>query len=127
MNENIAKLILRVGVGGMLLLHGIHKALHGIGFINGMLKAQGLPEMLAYGVYVGEVLAPIFLIIGWKSRIWASVIAFNMLSAIYLTHKADLFTLGGHGGWAVELPMLYLIGDVAIILFGSGKYAIMRD
>lgn len=127
MNDNLAKLILRLGVGGMLLLHGIHKALHGIGFIKALVTAQGLPEVIAYGVYIGEILAPIFLIIGWKSRFWAGIVAFNMAAVLYLTHMGDLFTLGSHGGWAVELPMFYLLGAVAITLLGSGKYAIMRD
>ena len=127
MGDNIAKLILRVMVGGMLLFHGIHKALHGIGFIKAMLKAQGIPEMLAYGVYAGEILAPIFLIIGWKSRIWAAVIALNMAAVLYLAHMGSLLKLGAHGAWAVELPMLYLLSALVIILSGSGKYAVMRD
>ncbi|MFT7880568.1 MAG: DoxX family protein [Sulfurimonas sp.] len=127
MSENIAKLVLRVMVGGMLLFHGIHKAVHGIGFIKGLLRSQGIPEMLAYGVYVGEILAPIFLIIGWKSRVWAAIIAFNMMSVLYLTHMGDFLKLGSHGAWAVELPMFYLLSAFAIVLLGSGKYAVMRD
>jgi putative oxidoreductase len=127
MSENIARLILRLAVGGMMLFHGINKAIHGIGFIKGLVSAQGLPEAIAYGVYVGEILAPIFLIIGWKSRFWAAVIAFNMIAVLYLTHMADFFKLGAHGAWAVELPMFYLTGALVIILLGSGKYAIMRD
>ena len=127
MSENIGKLILRVMVGGMMLFHGINKALHGITFIKGLVKAQGLPEMFAYGIYVGEILAPIFLIIGWKSRVWAGVIAFTMIAAIYLTKMDSLMKLGAHGAWAIELPMFYLLSSVAIILLGSGKYAVMRD
>ncbi len=127
MSENIGKLILRLMVGGMMLFHGIDKALHGITYIKGLVKFQGLPEVLAYGVYVGEILAPIFLIIGWKSRIWAGVIVFNMAVAIYLTKMGSLMKLGEHGAWAVEVPMFYLFSALAIALLGSGKYAIMRD
>ena len=127
MSENIGKLILRVMVGGMMLFHGIDKALHGITFIKGLMKTQGLPEVLAYGIYVGEILAPIFLIIGWKSRIWAGVIVFNMAVAIYLTKMGSFMKLGAHGAWAVELPMFYLLSALAIALLGSGKYAVMRD
>ena len=127
MSENIGKLILRFMVGGMMLFHGIDKALHGITFIKGLLKSQGVPEMLAYGVYVGEILAPIFLIIGWKSRVWAGVIVFNMALAIYLTKLGAFMKLGAHGSWAMEIPMFYLLSALAIVLLGSGKYAIMRD
>ncbi len=127
MSEHIGKLVLRVMVGGMMLFHGIDKALNGIDFIKGTIKSQGLPEMLAYGVYMGEILAPIFLILGWKSRFWAGVIVFNMAAAIYLTKMGAWFKLGSHGSWALELPMFYLLGALAIVLLGSGKYAVMRD
>lgn len=127
MSENIGKLLLRVMVGGMMLFHGVHKVLHGIDFIKGLVHAQGLPEVLAYGVYVGEVLAPVLLIFGWKSRIWASVIVINMLVALYLTQMGAFFTLGTHGSWGVELPMFYLISALSIVFLGSGKYAVQRD
>jgi len=127
MNEHIGKLILRLMLGGMMLFHGIDKALHGIGFIKGLIVKQNLPEVLAYGVYVGEVLAPLFLILGWKSRFWAGVIAVNMLVAIYLTHMGELLKLGTHGAWAVEVQMFYLLSALAIVFLGSGKYAIIRD
>lgn len=127
MNENIGKLILRLMLGGMMLFHGIDKALHGISFIKGIVVKQGLPEILAHGVYVGEILAPLFLIIGWKSRFWAGVVAVNMLVALYLAHMDDLLKLGSHGAWAVEVPMFYLFSALAIVFLGSGKYAITRD
>lgn len=127
MTENIGKLILRLMLGGMMLFHGIDKALHGIGFIKGLVAGQGLPEVLAYCVYVGEILSPLFLILGWKSRFWAAVIAVNMAVAIYLTQFKGLFTLGAHGAWGMEVPMFYLLSALVVMLLGSGKYAIMRD
>jgi len=114
-------------VGGMMLFHGIDKAVNGISFIKGLVTKQGLPEVLAYGVYVGEILAPLFLIIGWRSRLWAWVIAFNMIVAIYLTKLNVLFSLGDHGAWAIELPMFYLLSALVVILIGSGKYAVTQD
>ena len=127
MIENTGKLILRVMLGVMMLFHGINKAVNGIGFIKGLVAGQGLPEVLAYGVYVGEILAPLFLILGWKSRFWAGVIAVNMIVAVYLTHFKGLLTLGAHGAWGMEVPMFYLLSALVVMLLGSGKYAIMRD
>ena len=127
MSENIGKLILRLMVGGLMLFHGVHKAIHGVGFIKALVVAHGLPEVLVYGVYVGEILAPMLLILGWRSRIWAGVIAFNMLVAIYLTQLSAFVKLGGHGAWALEVPMFYLLSALVIVLLGSGKYAIARD
>jgi putative oxidoreductase len=127
MPENIGKFILRCMLGGLMLFHGIDKALHGIGFIKGLVKGQGLPEFLAYSVYVGEIVAPLFLILGWKSRFWAGVVAVNMAVVIYLTQFKGLFTLVVHGAWGMEIPIFYLLSALAVMFLGSGKYAIMRD
>jgi len=127
MSDNLGKLLLRFMLGGMMLFHGIDKALHGIGFLKGIMHVHGLPEALAYGVFVGEILAPIFIIIGWKSRVWAGVIVINMTMAVYLTQLSALGTLGKHGAWAVEVPMFYLLSALALTFLGSGKYAIIRD
>jgi len=127
MSENMGKLLLRWMLGGMMLFHGVNKALHGVGFIKNFVQGQGFPEWVAYGVFVGEIVAPLFLIIGWKSRLWAGVIAFNMVVAIYLTQMSSFLQLGAHGAWAMEVPMFYLLSAVAIVFLGSGKYAMRRD
>ena len=127
MSEQLGKLILRLMLGGLMLFHGVHKAIHGIGFIKMLVVAHGLPEVLAYGVYVGEILAPLLLLLGWKSRIWAGIIAFNMAVAIYLTQISAFLKLGGHGAWALEVPMFYLLSALALVFLGSGKYAIAKD
>jgi putative oxidoreductase len=127
MTENIGKLILRIMLGSLMLFHGVNKMQHGIGFIKGLVVAQGLPEVLAYGVYVGEIIAPVLLILGWRSRIWAGVIAVNMLVVIYLTQLSAFLKLGAHGSWAVELQMFYLLSALAIACLGSGKFALRRD
>jgi len=127
MSGQLGKLVLRLMVGGLMLFHGMNKVFHGVGFIKGLIAAQGLPSVFAYGVYVGEILAPLLLILGWKSRIWAGIIAFNMAVAIYLTQMSAFLKLGGHGAWALELPMFYMLSALAIVFLGSGKYAITRD
>jgi len=126
-SQSIGKLILRIMIGGLLLFHGVDKMLHGIGFIENLLKVQGLPHYLAFGVYVGEILAPLLLLIGWRSRWWAGLIAFNMAVAIYLVHTKAFLTLGAHGSWSLETPMLFMLGALAILFLGSGKYAVSSD
>ncbi|MEW5919003.1 MAG: DoxX family protein, partial [Gemmatimonadota bacterium] len=58
------KLFLRLSVAGLLLLHGIFKVKNGVAWMAGPLGAVGLPAFVAYGVYVAEVVAPIFAILG---------------------------------------------------------------
>ncbi|GAB6387794.1 DoxX family protein [Stutzerimonas marianensis] len=124
MTEDIGKLVLRVSVGLMMLLHGIAKLQSGVGGIAGMLAGKGLPEFLAYGAYLGEVVGPILVIIGLFTRVGALLMIGNMLVAIALAHMAELFTIGQMGGWALETQGLFLFGSVAIALLGAGRLSV---
>jgi putative oxidoreductase len=124
MYEQVGKLILRLALGIAVLLHGIAKIAGGIGFISSVVAKTGLPPFIAYGVYVGELIAPILLIVGWYSRVAAVVIAINMLFAIGLVHQAELFALGQSGGWALELQGMFLFTAIAIALLGPGRFAV---
>ena len=123
-NQNIGLLILRISIGFMLLLHGIFKVANGFSSIKGMLAGMGMPEFFAYGALVGEVVAPLLLIIGLLTRPAAAVVAFNMLVAVAIAHSAAIFSLSPMGGWAIELPMLFFFPAVALIFTGGGKYII---
>lgn len=118
------KLVLRLALGILILLHGIAKVTGGIGGVTHMVTAIGLPAELAWGVYVGEIIAPAMLIAGWYARIGALLIAVNMLFAIVLAHRADLFTMSPHGGWALELQGMFLFIAIAGALLGPGRYSI---
>mgnify|MGYP001818826490 FL=1 len=125
-SEHLAKLVLRLSVGGLMVLHGIHKLTHGVAGIERMLASRGLPELLAYGVYAGELIAPLFILAGFKTRIAAAVFAFNMIVAVALAHADDVLTLGKHGQWGIELQALYLLGAIAVMLLGAGRYSVSR-
>lgn len=125
MNENTGKLILRVVLGVLVLLHGVSKLRNGIGWLDGALANAGLPVFLKYGVYVGEVLAPLAVIAGWYSRIGAWLIAANMLFAFGLVHGAELFELAPQtGGLKLELQYMYLFTAIALALIGPGRHAV---
>ena len=124
MNESTGKLILRVTLGLLILLHGISKLMGGVDPIDGMLANAGLPAFLKYGVYVGEVLAPLAVIAGFYARIGAWLIAVNMLFAFGLVHSGDLFTINAQsGGLTAETQYLFLFTAVAVALIGPGRYA----
>lgn len=128
-DDAFGKLIVRLAVGILLLFHGVAKVLNpdSVGFIRSLLEGVDLPSVLAYGVYVGEIIAPLMLILGIYSRLGGLIIAINMLFAIWLAHTADIYRLTEHGGWALELQGLYLLGSLAIVFLGSGRYAVKPD
>lgn len=122
--DDVGKLLLRISVGGLMLFHGTTKLMHGIEPIVGMVKAHHLPESLAYGVYVGEVAAPLLILIGFWTRPAALIFAVNLLVAVWLAHRGMVFTLNSTGGWALELQGLYIFGAAAIFFLGGGRYSV---
>ena len=126
--EAVAKLILRLTIGILMLLHGIAKIMNPdtLEFISQNLSDIGLFPQLAYAVYLGEVIAPLMIIIGYYVRVGALLVVINMVFAILLVHSSQLLQLTSHGGWQLELQGLYLFGALAIMLLGSGRYAVRQ-
>lgn len=122
--EDAGKLLLRLLVGCLLILHGIHKIIGGPGGIEAMVSAHGWPAAVAYGVYVGEVIGPILVILGIFSRLGALFIAINMAVAVLLAFGMHFLSLNSHGGWAIELEAFYGFGAIAIMLLGAGRYSL---
>lgn len=126
-NKETGLLIQRVSIGTLVLFHGIANTASGFSFIKSLLNGMGLPELIAYAVFIGEIIAPILIIIGFKARLASIILALNMLIAILMAHASDVFSLNQYGGWAIELQGLYLFGAIAIIFLGAGKYAISTN
>ncbi len=124
MSENIDKLIARLSVGVLLLLHGVHKLLNGIEPIKHMVTQHNLPETLSYGVYLGELVGPMLVILGLFSRLGGTLIVLNMLTAIFLSQMHNLLVLNAQGGYALELDMLYLAGGLCVMLSGAGRLSL---
>ena len=122
--HDLGLLILRIALGVLILLHGSAKLRGGLGGIEGMLTSHGLPAFMSYGVLIGEVLAPVLVLLGCFSRIGSAVIAINMVFAVGLAHMGQLGQLNEQGGWALELQGMFLATAVALALLGPGRYAI---
>lgn len=115
--NNLALLILRFGFGGFLMTHGIPK-------LNMLSNPADFGDPIGLGptlslilALVGEVVAPIFIIIGYKTKLASIPSALTMAVAAFIVHaKDDLATK--------EHALLFLIAFVAIFLCGAGKYSI---
>ena len=123
MNKNftdLALLILRISSGGLMLTHGIPK-------IN-MLFASPIQFADPFGfgstlslifALIGEVVAPILIIIGFKTKIATIPSIITMFVAAFIVHAND--DLG-----TKEKALLFLASFVVILLAGAGKYSIDR-
>ena len=104
--------------------HGIAKIQGGVDGIAHDLIALGAPGFIAYGVYVGEVLAPLLLILGFYSRLGALLVAINMVFAVVIAHVPDILKISQYGGWAIELQAMYFVTAIALALMGPGRFGI---
>ncbi len=115
---NLGLLLLRIGFGGMMLTHGIPKLLKMISgdFAFGDPIGIGEPATLVLAVLC-EVVFPILVIIGFKTRLAAIPVIITMAVAAFIVHAAD--PLG-----TKEMAILYLTAFTAIAFLGAGKYSV---
>ena len=125
---DIGLLILRLSLAAVVLFHGVFKITHGVEWIKGPLGKLGLPGALAYGVYVAEIAAPLFLIAGAWTRIAASIVAFDMLMAATLALRGRVLMINPQGGgWAVELEAMIFFTAIALAVMGGGRIGLVSD
>lgn len=116
---DLALLVLRVGVGVLMLTHGIPKLQ--MLFPGGEIQFPGVMGLspvvsLALAVFA-EVICSILLIIGLGTR-WASIpLIATMLVAVLLVHGSDPFA-------NQEPGLLYLFLYLPLSILGSGKYSV---
>ncbi|MEN2488219.1 DoxX family protein [Flavobacterium sp. B11] len=119
-NTDLGLLLLRLSTGGLMLFHGVSKLIHGISFLVENMGAFG------YAVYIGEVLAPIAILLGFRTRIAAVLLTITCVVAVATAHAQEIFSISDHGGYALELLGLYLFGALALFFTGAGKYAVSK-
>ena len=117
--DNAAKLLIRLGAGGMMLTHGIPKI--GRLFGEGPVKFAdpfGLgPEISLVLAIIAEVICAVLVMVGFKTRIATIPLMLTMLTAAFYAHWNDPFG-------KKELPLLFFLVFLAILIMGPGKYAL---
>jgi putative oxidoreductase len=122
--EDAGKLVLRLAVGILILLHGIAKLRFGLGDVAPALERAHIPAIFGHLIYIGEVAAPILMIVGFWTRPAALVVAATMAVALVLGHPRELFQMTDHGGLLLEVQWMFLAGAVTVALIGAGRYSV---
>lgn len=123
-HEDFGKFLLRLAVGGLMLFHGLHKLFDGIDGISNMLIAKGLPGFIAYGVLVGEVIAPCLIVLGILTRPAALVLALTMVVAWLMVGTGKTWQLDAVGAWAIESLVYFFIGALAVAFLGARRFSV---
>ncbi len=117
--SDLTLLLMRIGVGALMLSHGTGKFLKLFGdepikFSDPL--GVGATASLAMAVFA-EVFCSIFLILGFATRLSVVPLLITMLVAVLLIHTHDPFP-------KKELPLLYIIIYLSIGIFGAGKFSV---
>ena len=112
-----AAVVLRLGVGVVFLHHGWWK-LHNFAAVTGMVHEIGFPFATVFAAILTgvETLGAVCVILGVLTRVWALMMAVNMVVAI-------LAVLLPHGQ-APELEGMLLAGSLALVVLGDGPVSI---
>ena len=115
--NDLALLLLRVGFGGLILTHGIPK-------IDRLSNASEFADPIGLGptvslilVLIGEVIAPVLIIIGFKTKLATIPSIITMAVAAFIVHAND--PIG-----TKEKALLYLFAFIIIFLAGPGSFSI---
>lgn len=114
-----AMVLLRVTLAVLMLFHGWAKITNGVAGIEAMVVKAGLPAFFAYGVFIGEVIAPLFVLVGLFVVPAAWIIAVNMVVAVVLVHSNHFLQLSKSGGWSLELQAFFFVTAVVVALSHS--------
>ncbi|MCH8274998.1 MAG: DoxX family protein [Armatimonadetes bacterium] len=123
---NIALLVLRLGLGAIMVAHGAQKVFGlwgGSGFTQTVENFQGMGIMpvLAYLAMAAELLGGLALIIGLLGRVAAFGIAIVMIVGIFKVHWANGF-FQANGGF--EYPLALLAIAIALMISGMGSLSV---
>ena len=132
-DESCAGLILRIGLGSVIVSHGAQKLLGwfgGFGFEGTMgffTQKMGLPWLVAFLVIIGESLGSLGLIVGFLTRFTAASFIVIMLGAIAMVHWPQGFFMNWFGqqqGEGFEYHILVIAMSASLVLIGGGRWSL---
>jgi putative oxidoreductase len=121
---SIGLLILRLGVGGLMLTHGWGKLQM---LLAGEFDKFGDPiglgkEVSLAGIVGAEFVCALLVVFGLGTRLAAAVVVFAMAVAAFVVHANDPWTMGA--GASKEPALLFLIPFLALVFAGAGRLSL---
>ena len=118
---DLGLLLMRVSFSVGMMTHGYGKFLK---LIQGNFEFSdpiGIGSTLSLILTViAEFIAPILIILGWKTRIASLFPSITMIVAFFIVHDGDPFSRR-------EKAFVYLIAFLTLYFTGPGKYSIDKD
>lgn len=121
MKNDLSLLFLRLSFAGVMLIsHGLPKVLKYSQMKNSFPDPLGIGSSASLLLTIfAEVICPIFIILGYKTRLFSIPLIITMLIAGFVIHAGDQWS-------KIEFPLLYSFSFMSLLISGSGKYSLDR-
>ena len=115
---NTAMLLLRLGLGILMMMHGYGKLVHFGDMQHKFMNFMGIGSTMSLALLVfAEFFCSLFLILGLFTRLACIPLIIATCVMVFKAHNGDVF---GDG----ETAALYLTGYIVLLIVGPGKVSV---
>src|SRR6516225_2194494 len=124
-DENLAPyglFLLRLAIGIDWIAHAFLKTSRGMNTHEALLERNGITPLLAWPTFSLEVIGGLCIILGFYSRQWAAFLLIFLGVVVWIKWPVGWGYSNPGGGW--EYPLFWLCAQAALVLAGSGAFAL---
>ena len=114
--------ILRVAVGIDWIVHALLKTYRGMYTHEALLAKNGITPLLAWPTFSIELIGGCAILLGWYTRQWSAVLLIFLAVVVWVKWPVGWLYSNAGGGW--EYPLFWLMAQAALVLAGSGAFAL---
>jgi putative oxidoreductase len=114
--------VLRVAVGFDWIVHAFLKISRGMYTHEALLAKNGITPLLAWPTFSVEVVGGVAILLGWYTRQWATFLQVFLAVVVWIKWPVGWGYSNTGGGW--EYPLFWLVAQAALVLAGSGAFAL---
>jgi putative oxidoreductase len=116
--------VLRVAIGIDWIAHAFLKLSRGMNTHEALLAKNGITPLLAWPTFGLEVVGGVAILLGWYTRQWAAFLLVFLAVVVWIKWPVGWGYSNTGGGW--EYPLFWLAAQAALMLAGSGAFALSR-
>jgi putative oxidoreductase len=117
--------LLRIAVGLDWIVHALLKTYRGMYTHEALLAKNGITPLLAWPTFSVELIGGCAILLGWYTRQWAAFLLIFLVVVVWI--KWPVGWLYSNTGGGFEYPLLWLVAQAALVLAGSGAFALRGD
>jgi putative oxidoreductase len=114
--------LLRVAVGFDWIVHALLKTYRGMVTHEALLAKNGITPLLAWPTFSVELIGGCAILLGWYTRQWAAFLLIFLAVVVWIKWPVGWLYSSPGGGF--EYPLLWLVAQAALVLAGSGAFAL---